>query len=95
MIFFKLKLVLIDAIFLFFSVSGWCSEVGVQVVVMSATLDAEKFQKYFNDSPLLQIPGRTFPVEILYAPKAESAREALQWQRESGRAGLPSRASRV
>jgi pre-mRNA-splicing factor ATP-dependent RNA helicase DHX15/PRP43 len=44
----------------------------LKVVVMSATLDAEKFQKYFSDAPLIQIPGRTFPVEILYAPKAEA-----------------------
>lgn len=31
---------------------------------MSATLDAEKFQRYFGDAPLLSIPGRLFPVEV-------------------------------
>lgn len=36
---------------------------------MSATLDAEKFQKYFNDAPLLAVPGRTHPVEIYYTPE--------------------------
>ncbi|KXS16122.1 P-loop containing nucleoside triphosphate hydrolase protein [Gonapodya prolifera JEL478] len=41
------------------------------LVVMSATLDAVKFQKYFNDAPLLSIPGRTFPVEIYYTPEPE------------------------
>jgi pre-mRNA-splicing factor ATP-dependent RNA helicase DHX15/PRP43 len=41
------------------------------LVVMSATLDAGKFQKYFDDAPLLTIPGRTFPVEIYYTPEAE------------------------
>ncbi|CAG8440529.1 3457_t:CDS:2 [Ambispora gerdemannii] len=43
----------------------------LKVVVMSATLDAEKFQKYFNDAPVLTVPGRTFPVEIYYTPEAE------------------------
>jgi len=38
---------------------------------MSATLDAEKFQKYFDNAPLLSIPGRTFPVEIFYTPEPE------------------------
>jgi pre-mRNA-splicing factor ATP-dependent RNA helicase DHX15/PRP43 len=38
---------------------------------MSATLDAEKFQKYFDDAPLLTVPGRTFPVEIYYTPEPE------------------------
>ncbi|KAI9478307.1 MAG: P-loop containing nucleoside triphosphate hydrolase protein [Benjaminiella poitrasii] len=43
----------------------------LQVIVMSATLDAEKFQKYFDDAPLLSVPGRTFPVEIFYTPEPE------------------------
>ena len=38
---------------------------------MSATLDAGKFQNYFNDSPLMSVPGRTFPVEIYYTPEPE------------------------
>ncbi|CAH0476075.1 unnamed protein product [Peronospora belbahrii] len=43
----------------------------LKVVVMSATLDAVKFQKYFEDAPLIAIPGRTFPVEIFYTAKPE------------------------
>ncbi|KAF7728628.1 DEAH-box ATP-dependent RNA helicase prp43 [Apophysomyces ossiformis] len=43
----------------------------LQVVVMSATLDAGKFQKYFDNAPLLTVPGRTFPVEIYYTPEPE------------------------
>ncbi|KAJ2422050.1 DEAH-box ATP-dependent RNA helicase prp43, partial [Coemansia sp. RSA 2524] len=43
----------------------------IKIVVMSATLDSEKFQKYFNDAPLLTVPGRTFPVEIYYTPEPE------------------------
>jgi len=44
----------------------------LKVVVMSATLDAGKFQKYFDDAPLMSVPGRTFPVEIYYTPEPES-----------------------
>ncbi|KAG6299893.1 DEAH-box ATP-dependent RNA helicase prp43 [Claviceps aff. purpurea] len=43
----------------------------LKIIVMSATLDAQKFQKYFNDAPLLAVPGRTFPVEIFYTPEPE------------------------
>jgi pre-mRNA-splicing factor ATP-dependent RNA helicase DHX15/PRP43 len=43
----------------------------LKLVVMSATLDAERFQKYFNDAPLLTVPGRTFPVEVFYTPNPE------------------------
>ncbi|KAI8914517.1 P-loop containing nucleoside triphosphate hydrolase protein [Gorgonomyces haynaldii] len=43
----------------------------LKVVVMSATLDAAKFQKYFNNAPLMSVPGRTFPVEIYYTPQPE------------------------
>lgn len=41
----------------------------LKIIVMSATLDAEKFQRYFNDAPLLAVPGRTYPVEIYYTPE--------------------------
>ena len=42
-----------------------------QIIVMSATLDAGKFQQYFNSAPLLSIPGRAFPVEVFYTPEPE------------------------
>lgn len=43
----------------------------LKIVVMSATLDAVKFQVYFDNAPLLKVPGRTFPVEIFYTPEPE------------------------
>ncbi|KAI3413612.1 Pre-mRNA-splicing factor ATP-dependent RNA helicase ddx-15 [Globodera pallida] len=43
----------------------------LKIVVMSATLDAGKFQNYFDNCPLLSVPGRTFPVEIFYTPEPE------------------------
>ncbi|GME96675.1 unnamed protein product [Ambrosiozyma monospora] len=41
----------------------------LKLIIMSATLDAEKFQSYFMDAPLLAVPGRTYPVEIYYTPE--------------------------
>lgn len=38
----------------------------MKLVVMSATLEAEKFQGYFLDAPLMKVPGRLHPVEIFY-----------------------------
>ena len=38
----------------------------LKLVVMSATLEAEKFQSYFLEAPLMKVPGRLFPVEIFY-----------------------------
>jgi len=43
----------------------------LKVVIMSATLDAAKFQKYFNNAPLMKVPGRLFRVEIFYTPEPE------------------------
>ena len=43
-----------------------------KLIVTSATLDAEKFASYFFDCPIFTIPGRMYPVEILYTKKPES-----------------------
>ena len=44
----------------------------MKLIVTSATLDAEKFSTYFNECPILTIPGRTFPVEVMYSREPES-----------------------
>ncbi|KAI0510810.1 probable pre-mRNA-splicing factor ATP-dependent RNA helicase DEAH3 isoform X1 [Dendrobium catenatum] len=43
----------------------------LKLVVMSATLEAEKFQGYFNGAPLMKVPGRLHPVEIFYTQDPE------------------------
>merc|ERR1740138_353029 len=43
----------------------------LKLVVMSATLEAEKFQDYFLDAPQLRVPGRLHPVEIFYTQEPE------------------------
>jgi ATP-dependent RNA helicase DHX8/PRP22 len=44
----------------------------LKVIVTSATLNADKFSSYFNNAPIFTIPGRTYPVEILYSREPES-----------------------
>ncbi|WFD38003.1 RNA helicase [Malassezia japonica] len=43
----------------------------LKLIVTSATLDAAKFSEYFYGCPIFTIPGRTFPVEILYTKEPE------------------------
>jgi len=44
----------------------------LKLIVTSATLDATKFSSYFFGCPIFTIPGRTFPVEVLYTKDPES-----------------------
>ena len=40
----------------------------LRIVVTSATIDTEAFSKAFDDAPVVQVSGRTYPVEVIYAP---------------------------
>uniref|UniRef100_A0A673LM80 RNA helicase n=1 Tax=Sinocyclocheilus rhinocerous TaxID=307959 RepID=A0A673LM80_9TELE len=42
------------------------------LIVTSATLDAVKFSQYFYEAPIFTIPGRTYPVEVLYTKEPET-----------------------
>ncbi|XP_049420392.1 ATP-dependent RNA helicase DHX8-like [Epinephelus fuscoguttatus] len=44
----------------------------MKLIVSSATLDSVKFSQYFFEAPIFTIPGRTFPVEILYTKEPET-----------------------
>ena len=48
----------------------------LKVILMSATLDAEKLSGFFGGCPYLAVPGRTFPVQVNYL---EDAVEAAEW----------------
>ena len=43
----------------------------LKLIVMSATLEAEKFQNYFYGAPLISVPGRLHRVETFYSPEPE------------------------
>ena len=40
----------------------------LKVIITSATIDAERFSQHFNGAPVLEVSGRTYPVEILCRP---------------------------
>ena len=40
----------------------------LKVIITSATIDAERFSKHFNNAPVFEVSGRTYPVEIRYRP---------------------------
>lgn len=40
----------------------------LKVIVTSATIDAERFSKHFEGAPVIEVSGRTYPVEIRYRP---------------------------
>ncbi|KAJ3218693.1 putative ATP-dependent RNA helicase dhr2 [Dinochytrium kinnereticum] len=44
---------------------------GLKVVVMSATLEAQKFSTYFNGAPIIEIPGRQFPVRTFHSAEIQ------------------------
>jgi ATP-dependent RNA helicase DHX8/PRP22 len=44
---------------------------GFKLIITSATLDAEKFSAYFNHCPIFRIPGRLYPVSVLYVNEPE------------------------
>ncbi|KAL1693102.1 P-loop containing nucleoside triphosphate hydrolase protein [Schizophyllum commune] len=49
----------------------------LKVILMSATVDAEKIAEYFGGCPTLQVPGRTFPVDVRFL---EDAVETTKWK---------------
>lgn len=62
----------------------------LKVILMSATVDANRFSKYLNDAPILTVPGRTFPVETRYL---EDAIELTHYAGPSGAARQDGRSS--
>lgn len=44
----------------------------LKVIITSATIDVERFAKHFNNAPIIEVSGRTYPVEVRYRPIAES-----------------------
>ncbi|MGA5191238.1 ATP-dependent RNA helicase HrpA [Streptomyces griseoincarnatus] len=43
----------------------------LKVVITSATIDPERFSRHFDDAPIIEVSGRTYPVEVRYRPLLE------------------------
>jgi ATP-dependent RNA helicase HrpA len=45
----------------------------LKVIITSATIDPERFAAAFGDAPVVEVSGRTYPVEVRYRPVAQDA----------------------
>ena len=43
----------------------------LKLIITSATIDVERFSKHFNNAPVIEVSGRTYPVEVRYRPVVE------------------------
>ncbi len=55
---------------------GWLKRIlperpDLKLLISSATIETERFSSFFDGAPVIQVEGRTFPVEVLYEPPAE------------------------
>jgi len=50
----------------------------LKVIVCSATLDVDRFSAFFNKAPILQISGRTYPVDVLYRPPRDDEDDLIE-----------------
>ena len=50
----------------------------LKVIITSATIDPERFSKHFDDAPIIEVSGRTFPVEVRYRPTTEINKDEME-----------------
>ena len=54
----------------------------LRVVITSATIDAERFSRHFNNAPVIEVSGRLYPVEVRYRPVAGDAEDTTRDEEE-------------
>ena len=57
---------------------AWRARDDLRIVVMSATIDAAPVSAFLDGCPVVDVPGRLFPIEIRYAPKESVANAAVE-----------------
>ena len=45
----------------------------LKVIITSATIDPQRFSRHFNNAPIIEVSGRTYPVDVRYRPVVEDA----------------------
>jgi ATP-dependent helicase HrpA len=58
----------------------------LKIVITSATIDTAAFSQAFDDAPVIQVEGRTYPVEVIYAPLDEFGSDAAEGDEREARA---------
>ncbi len=57
----------------------------LKIIITSATIDPESFAAHFDDAPIIEVEGRTYPVEVRYRPLTdETADDDVDGPGESG-----------
>ncbi|WP_282106504.1 MULTISPECIES: ATP-dependent RNA helicase HrpA [unclassified Crossiella] len=54
----------------------------LKVIITSATIDPERFSRHFGDAPIIEVSGRTYPVETRYRPIIDPDSEADDTDRD-------------
>ena len=52
----------------------------LKVIVTSATIDVDSFSRHFNNAPIIEVSGRTFPVETIYQDPATDRDQGVREQ---------------
>ena len=47
----------------------------LKLIITSATIDTRRFSAHFNDAPIIEVSGRTYPVEVRYRPLGDDEEE--------------------
>ncbi|SQI41187.1 ATP-dependent RNA helicase HrpA [Serratia plymuthica] len=47
----------------------------LKVIITSATIDPQRFSRHFNHAPIIEVSGRTYPVEVRYRPVVDDAED--------------------
>lgn len=50
----------------------------LKVIITSATIDPDRFSRHFGDAPIVEVSGRTYPVEVRYRPLLEEDAESAE-----------------
>jgi len=50
----------------------------LKVIITSATIDLERFSQHFDNAPIIEVSGRTYPVEVLYRPMVDDQEDLYQ-----------------
>ena len=49
----------------------------LKLIITSATIDIERFSRHFHDAPVIEVSGRTFPVEVRYRPSEDFDQDTI------------------
>ncbi|AKJ42138.1 ATP-dependent RNA helicase HrpA [Pragia fontium] len=55
----------------------------LKVIITSATIDPQRFSRHFNHAPIIEVSGRTYPVEVRYRPIVDDGNDSDRDQQQA------------